>query len=140
KRGRWDATEKPSGDRDSDRYGRDPRDRASASRSSRWDDRARSRSPPPPRSPRSASRRSRSPIGSPKDSKAREKEIQDKAAAAGESFTPSSFPGIWTDFVTPAAAAARINANIQAKRGIQHVDVPPIMSSVTVRIRIPSLL
>lgn len=27
-----------------------------------------------------------------------------------------------------AAAAARINASIQAKRGIQHVDVPPIRS------------
>jgi hypothetical protein len=26
----------------------------------------------------------------------------------------------------PAAAAARINAQIQAKKGIQHVDVPPI--------------
>ena len=25
-----------------------------------------------------------------------------------------------------AAAAARINASIQAKKGIQHVDVPPI--------------
>jgi homoaconitase len=27
-----------------------------------------------------------------------------------------------------AAAAARINAQIQAKKGIQHVDVPPIRS------------
>lgn len=27
-----------------------------------------------------------------------------------------------------AAAAARINASIQAKKGIQHVDVPPIRS------------
>jgi hypothetical protein len=27
-----------------------------------------------------------------------------------------------------AAAAARINASIQAKRGVQHVDVPPIQS------------
>jgi hypothetical protein len=27
-----------------------------------------------------------------------------------------------------AAAAARINAQIQAKRGIQHVDVPPIQA------------
>ena len=25
-----------------------------------------------------------------------------------------------------AAAAARINASIQAKKGVQHVDVPPI--------------
>ena len=29
-----------------------------------------------------------------------------------------------------AAAAARINATIQAKRGIQHVDVPPIIKTV----------
>lgn len=28
-----------------------------------------------------------------------------------------------------AAAAARINAQLQAKKGIQHVDVPPIKSS-----------
>lgn len=28
-----------------------------------------------------------------------------------------------------AAAAARINAQLQAKKGIQHVDVPPIQSS-----------
>lgn len=27
-----------------------------------------------------------------------------------------------------AAAAAKINAQLQAKRGIQHVDVPPIRS------------
>ena len=27
-----------------------------------------------------------------------------------------------------AAAAAKINAQIQAKKGIQHVDVPPIRS------------
>lgn len=30
-----------------------------------------------------------------------------------------------------AAAAARINAQLQARRGIQHVDVPPIKSSST---------
>jgi hypothetical protein len=30
-----------------------------------------------------------------------------------------------------AAAAAKINAQIQAKKGIQHVDVPPIRSSST---------
>lgn len=30
-----------------------------------------------------------------------------------------------------AAAAARINASIQAKKGIQHVDVPPIMSTLS---------
>lgn len=29
---------------------------------------------------------------------------------------------------SPAAAAAKINADLQARRGIQHVDVPPIRS------------
>src|ERR1700722_1048011 len=35
---------------------------------------------------------------------------------------------------SPAAAAAKINAELQARRGIQHVDVPPIRS---VRINTP---
>ena len=30
-----------------------------------------------------------------------------------------------------AAAAARINASLQAKKGIQHVDVPPIQNSAS---------
>lgn len=30
---------------------------------------------------------------------------------------------------SPAAAAARINAQLQARKGIQHVDVPPIKSA-----------
>lgn len=33
-----------------------------------------------------------------------------------------------TDCVCIAAAAAKINAQLQAKKGIQHVDVPPIRS------------
>lgn len=37
-----------------------------------------------------------------------------------------------TDCIT-AAAAAKINATIQAKRGIQHVDVPPIRGVREVR-------
>jgi hypothetical protein len=37
-----------------------------------------------------------------------------------------------------AAAAAKINAQIQAKKGIQHVDVPPIKSvRCSLRIRPP---
>ena len=36
---------------------------------------------------------------------------------------------IWlTIVVSTAAAAAKINAQLQAKKGIQHVDVPPIRS------------
>lgn len=33
-----------------------------------------------------------------------------------------------TSFFPPAAAAAKINAQLQARKGIQHVDVPPIRS------------
>jgi hypothetical protein len=33
-----------------------------------------------------------------------------------------------TIVVSVAAAAAKINAQLQAKKGIQHVDVPPIRS------------
>lgn len=35
------------------------------------------------------------------------------------------------DNLSLAAAAARINAQIQAKKGIQHVDVPPIQSALS---------
>jgi hypothetical protein len=33
--------------------------------------------------------------------------------------------------VNTAAAAAKINAQLQARKGIQHVDVPPIRSTST---------
>ena len=72
-------------------------------RRSRFDRRSRS-----PSNRESEARRSRSPIarnsGSPANT-----EHRDPAAAA-------------------AAAAAKINAQIQARKGIQHVDVPPIRS------------
>lgn len=35
----------------------------------------------------------------------------------------------WSLTIVIAAAAAKINAQIQAKKGIQHVDVPPIKST-----------
>lgn len=77
-------------------------------RRSRFDRRSRS-----PSNRASEVRRSRSPIarnsGSPAASA-----LQDPAAAA-------------------AAAAAKINAQIQAKKGIHHVDVPPIRSVNTPR-------
>ena len=75
-------------------------------------------------------RRSRSPVNRQRDSVASpvKSPSSDAAAQAGisnylvrhELCLPST-----------AAAAARINAQIQAKKGIQHVDVPPIR---TVRI------
>jgi hypothetical protein len=37
--------------------------------------------------------------------------------------------GALADPLFTAAAAAKINAQLQAKKGIQHVDVPPIRSS-----------
>lgn len=37
----------------------------------------------------------------------------------------------WPLTLTIAAAAARINASLQARKGIQHVDVPPIRSADT---------
>jgi len=77
-------------------------------RRSRFDRRSKS-----PQAEKRESRRSRSPIARSSVSPATEavkKGGVDPAAAV-------------------AAAAARINAQIQAKKGIQHVDVPPIRST-----------
>ncbi|KAG7120766.1 Polysaccharide monooxygenase Cel61a like protein [Verticillium longisporum] len=69
-----------------------------------------------------------------------------KSATAGKNFVnvnagqtieiywntwPDSHKGPIIDYIAPynAAAAARINAQLQAKKGIQHVDVPPIRST-----------
>ncbi|KIW16620.1 hypothetical protein PV08_03808 [Exophiala spinifera] len=78
-------------------------------KASRFDRRSRS-----PASRHSESRRSRSPLDKDRQSPAGEKRNTplDPAAAA-------------------AAAAAKINAELQARKGIQHVDVPPIRSSTT---------
>jgi hypothetical protein len=101
-------------------------------RSSRFDRRSRS---PPTR--KQESRRSRSPLGRASDSPVPDsvkKGGADPAAAAGKykysvSFLYSSFMPRLT--MSIAAAAAKINAQIQAKKGIQHVDVPPILSTVS---------
>lgn len=93
-------------------------------RTSRFD--RRSRSPPPAR--HSDSRRSRSPVarasGSPASESARKTPL-DPAAAAGELAEDHTLKAL-ADTLGTAAAAAKINAQIQAKKGIQHVDVPPI--------------
>ncbi|KXX81219.1 hypothetical protein MMYC01_201402 [Madurella mycetomatis] len=79
-------------------------------RASRFDRRSRS---PPPRKLDAGRERERSPISRSRDSApAGSKSPVDPAAAA-------------------AAAAARINAQLQARKGIQHVDVPPVRSSST---------
>ncbi|MCJ1449633.1 MAG: hypothetical protein MMC23_010155 [Stictis urceolatum] len=77
-------------------------------RSSRFDRRSRS-----PSTRHLENRRSRSPISRSRDS------------AASSSVEVKSPPG-QDPATAAAAAAARINAQIQAKKGIQHVDVPPI--------------
>lgn len=50
--------------------------------------------------------------------------MQGKLAAA----TWVSERGLLTGTLPTAAAAAKINAQLQARKGIQHVDVPPIRS------------
>ncbi|KAI5784566.1 hypothetical protein EDC01DRAFT_662488 [Geopyxis carbonaria] len=77
-------------------------DRERNSGDSRWDDRR-------SRSPATSRLRSRSPLSRTSEKLPETKKTVDPAVAA-------------------AAAAARINASIQAKRGVQHVDVPPIIS------------
>jgi hypothetical protein len=91
-------------------------------RTSRFD--RRSRSPPAVKEPR----RSRSPLARASRSPASASaniNSSDPAAAAGKFESTCSYDQADN---TIAAAAARINAQIQAKKGIQHVDVPPIRS------------
>ncbi|KAL8758809.1 MAG: hypothetical protein Q9199_001220 [Rusavskia elegans] len=86
-------------------------------RSSRFDRRSRS-----PSRRESETQRSRSPLAPTKS----------MSPAAAESVGPKAFAA---DPAAAAgkrtAAAARINASIQAKKGIQHVDVPPIRSTAS---------
>ncbi|KAL8842797.1 MAG: hypothetical protein Q9176_002433 [Flavoplaca citrina] len=83
-------------------------------RSSRFDRRSRS-----PSRRESETQRSRSPLAPSKP----------MSPAATESVGPKAFA---TDpAAAAAAAAARINASIQAKKGIQHVEVPPIRQEST---------
>lgn len=97
-------------------------------RASRFDRRSRS---PPAR--RSEPRRSRSPLargsGSPSVETPKSGAL-DPAAAVGMLACPLFFCSHSSNKLI-AAAAAKINAQIQAKKGIQHVDVPPILSSAS---------
>ncbi|KAI4102392.1 MAG: hypothetical protein L6R37_004403 [Teloschistes peruensis] len=100
-------------------------------RSSRFDRRSRS-----PSRRESEVRRSRSPLASSQlsssgagDRAAPKAFAADPAAAAGTYKSCSSLDCANMNGI--AAAAARINASIQAKKGIQHVDVPPIQSSAS---------
>lgn len=102
-------------------------------KSSRFD--RRSRSPPT----RRFEARERSPLSKDTASQSNKSPI-DAAAAAGMAFfrlgmafvaehqTPASRRCVLTTTrLCAAAAAARINAQLQARKGIQHVDVPPIL-------------
>jgi hypothetical protein len=98
-------------------------------RRSRFDRRSRS-----PSSRQSDSTRQRSPLSreprSPAPEGQKPSTPQDPAAAAGKkAFLKPICVGIRTLTVAiSAAAAARINAQLQAKRGIHHVEVPPTRS------------
>ncbi|OAL35508.1 hypothetical protein AYO20_05127 [Fonsecaea nubica] len=79
-------------------------------KTSRFDRRSRS-----PSSRHSESRRSRSPLA----------KASQSPAASEKRSTPLD------PAAAAAAAAAKINAELQARKGIQHVDVPPVRSSLT---------
>ena len=81
-------------------------DQTEPRKNSRFDRRSRS-----PSSRQSEPRRSRSPVPS------RSPSTQDPKAGASDAAARA------------AAAAAKINADLQARKGIQHVDVPPIRST-----------
>jgi hypothetical protein len=91
---------------------------------SRFDRRSRS-----PSSRQTDSRRSRSPLSkdqqSPASSDKRSTSLDPAAAAGDLLYSSSCLPALT---VEKAAAAARINAELQARKGIQHADVPPIRS------------
>ena len=101
---------------DSERPSRSRFDREDSNRPrSRFDSGRRSRSPRS-REPEPESRRTRSP----------------PARGASDSPANTDAPKI-NAAALAAAAAAKINAQIQAKKGIQHVEVPPIRA-----VRFPS--
>ncbi|KAF4188923.1 hypothetical protein CNMCM8694_004404 [Aspergillus lentulus] len=103
-------------------------------RASRFDRRSRSPSSRQPESTRTRSPLSREPF-SPGADDSRKSGSVDPAAAAGMTSKQASnlffLPQKLTMWKSPAAAAAKINAQLQAKKGIQHVDVPPIRSTAS---------
>ena len=101
-------------------------------RTSRFDRRSRS---PPAR--KSESARDRSPLSGGRDGSAPDvKSPIDPTAAAGR-FPRAALGRRDRNRIsslthdTSAAAAAKINAQLQARKGVQHVDVPPVRSSST---------
>lgn len=108
-------------------------------RRSRFDRRSRS-----PSNKQSESARTRSPLSrplsrSPSADAPEKPSAVDPAAAAGALHSGPYTVIIQiirlTIVVSIAAAAAKINAQLQAKKGIQHVDVPPVRSVNTHSLR-----
>lgn len=97
-------------------------------RASRFDRRSRS-----PHNRRAEAGRDRSPLSKDGASEEPKKAPVDAAAAAGAQTlccrVRSHRARGWLIDCLLAAAAARINAQLQARKGIQHVDVPPIKSA-----------
>lgn len=104
-------------------------------KASRFDRRSRS-----PSARKEDSARDRSPLDRERDADASAaKSPVDPAAAAGKRLSARRArrslrcryhgnKSIRLTSTSPAAAAAKINAQLQARKGIQHVDVPPIRS------------
>jgi hypothetical protein len=78
-----------------------------------------------PRSRFDKGRRSRSPISKEPESRTRSPVGRSTSDSPANAEKPAAKVNAAQ---LAAAAAARINAQIQAKKGIQHVDVPPIRS------------
>ncbi|KAL4888999.1 hypothetical protein BDV59DRAFT_210556 [Aspergillus ambiguus] len=84
---------------------------------------------PEPRRPSRFDRRSRSP--SSRHSEAtRTRSPLSREPRSPSADTPKK-PAVSDPAAAAAAAAAKINAQLQAKKGIQHVDVPPIRSTAS---------
>ncbi|KAJ4523963.1 hypothetical protein HRR83_002081 [Exophiala dermatitidis] len=82
---------------------------------------------PEPRKASRFDRRSRSPSTRQSETRSRSPLAKrSQSPAPGEKRSTSVDPA-----AAAAAAAAKINAELQARRGIQHVDVPPIRSGST---------
>lgn len=110
-------------------------------RPSRFDRRSRSPTSRHPDSTRQRSPLSREPLSPAADASGRSSAAPDPTAAAGKKVSKaksdswmrvcvvdkySDSSADWRVFL--AAAAARINAQLQAKKVIQHADVPPVRS------------
>lgn len=82
---------------------------------------------PEPRRQSRFDRRSRSPSSRQSDTTRTRSPLSREPGSPGADAGKKSTPG--DPAAAAAAAAAKINAQLQAKKGIQHVDVPPIRST-----------